>query len=83
MDVRERRVWLLGALRFVALVFALGENTPVYPALRKFIPAARFMTYPVKYVTLVAFLAPLLAAFALITPATIAERGLFAVRRWS
>ena len=52
--VRERRVWLLGAVAIVALVFALGENTPVYPALRKIIPQLSFMTYPVKYVIFVA-----------------------------
>jgi hypothetical protein len=49
----------------VALIFALGENTFVYPALRKIIPQLSLMTYPIKYVTLAAFLAPLLAAFAL------------------
>jgi len=64
--VRERRVWLLGGLAVVALVFALGENTPVYPALRKLIPQLGFMTYPIKYVVLVVFLAPPLAAFGLI-----------------
>ena len=64
--VRERQVWLLGAVAIVALVFALGENTPVYPALRKLVPQLSFITYPIKYVTLVAFIAPLLAAFALI-----------------
>jgi hypothetical protein len=63
--VRERRVWLLGAAAIAALVFALGDNTFVYPALRKIIPQLSFVTYPVKYVTLAAFLAPLLAAFAL------------------
>ena len=63
--VRERRVWLLGAAAIAALVFALGDNTFVYPALRKIIPQFSFMTYPVKYVTLATFLAPLLAAFAL------------------
>ncbi|HTY87662.1 MAG TPA: YfhO family protein [Candidatus Acidoferrum sp.] len=64
--VRERRVWLLAGLAVVALAFALGENTPVYPGLRKLIPQLGFMTYPIKYVVLVAFLAPLLAAFGLI-----------------
>jgi len=63
--VRERRVRLLGAVAMVALIFALGENTFVYPALRKIIPQLSLMTYPIKYVTLTAFLAPLLAAFAL------------------
>ncbi len=64
--VRERRVWLLGGLAVVALIFAFGENTPIYPALRKLVPQLGFMTYPIKYVALVAFLAPLLAAFGLI-----------------
>jgi hypothetical protein len=63
--VRERRVRLLGTMAMVALIFALGENTFVYPALRKIIPQLSLMTYPIKYVILTAFLAPLLAAFAL------------------
>jgi hypothetical protein len=63
--VRERRVRLLGAVAVVALIFAFGENTFIYPALRKIIPQLSLMTYPIKYVTLVNFLAPLLAAFAL------------------
>jgi hypothetical protein len=63
--VRERRVWLLGGAVVLALIFAFGENTFVYPALRKIIPQLSFVTYPIKYVTLVAFLVPLLAAFAL------------------
>jgi hydrogenase-4 membrane subunit HyfE len=63
--IRERRVWLLGAAAMVALIFALGENTFVYAALRKIIPQLGLMTYPIKYVILTAFLVPLLAAFAL------------------
>jgi hypothetical protein len=63
--VRERRVWLLGGATILALIFALGENTFVYPALRRIIPQLSFVTYPIKYVTLVAFLMPFLAAFGL------------------
>jgi hypothetical protein len=63
--VRERRVRLLGAMAMAALILALGENTFVYPALRKIIPQLGLMTYPIKYVVIVAFSAPLLAAFAL------------------
>jgi hypothetical protein len=63
--IRERRIWLLGGIVFAGLVFALGEKTPVYPALRKFIPQLSFITYPVKYISVVIFAAPLLAAFAL------------------
>jgi hypothetical protein len=61
----ERRVWLLAGATMLALIFALGENTFVYPALRKIIPQLSFVTYPIKYVTLVALLMPLLAAFGL------------------
>jgi hypothetical protein len=63
--VRERRVWLLGAAAVVGLVFALGENTPVHPALRKLIPQLSFITYPIKYISVAVFAAPLLAALAL------------------
>jgi Bacterial membrane protein YfhO len=63
--IYDRRVWLFGGVAIVALIFALGENTPIYPALRQILPQLSFITYPVKYVAVVAFLAPLLAAFAL------------------
>lgn len=63
--VRDRRVKLLAVATVLALVFALGEHTPAYPALRRLIPALNLITYPVKFVLLPAFLAPLLAAFAL------------------
>ena len=63
--VHKRRVWLLGAIVLTGLIFALGENTPVLPALRKLIPQLSFITYPIKYVAVVIFAAPLLAAFAL------------------
>jgi hypothetical protein len=63
--VRERRVWLLAAIAVAGLVFALGENTPVLPALRKVLPQLSFITYPIKYVSVIIFAAPLLAAFAL------------------
>jgi Bacterial membrane protein YfhO len=63
--VRERRVWLLGVIAIAGLIFALGENTPVLPALQKLIPQLSFITYPIKYVSVVIFAATLLAAFAL------------------
>jgi hypothetical protein len=61
----KSKIRLLGEVAILALIFALGENTFIYPALRKIIPQLSFITYPIKYVSLVAFIAPLLAAFAL------------------
>jgi Bacterial membrane protein YfhO len=63
--VRERRVWLLGGIAITGLIFALGENTPILPALRKLIPQLSLITYPIKYIAVVIFAVPLLAAFAL------------------
>ena len=63
--VRDRRVWLLGGVAIFSLIFALGENTPVLPIIRKIIPQLSFITYPIKYVLPAVFAAPLLAAFAL------------------
>lgn len=61
---RDRRVWLLTIITIFAVIFALGENTPILPALRKVFPQFGFVTYPVKYLLLVTFIAPLLAAYA-------------------
>jgi hypothetical protein len=58
-------VWLLTLVSLIALLCALGENTPFYPLLRKLIPQLSFITYPVKFVMVVVFAAPLLAAYAL------------------
>jgi hypothetical protein len=63
--IRDRRVALLGAMAIVAFVFALGENTFVYPALRRIIPQLRLITHSVKYLAILIFIAPLLAAFAI------------------
>jgi hypothetical protein len=60
---RDRRICLLAILAGGAIIFALGAHTPIFPALRKILPQLSFITYPVKYLLLVAFIAPLLAAF--------------------
>jgi hypothetical protein len=65
LAARSGRVRLLGAVGAVALIFALGDHTPIYPALHRMIPLLSLITYPVKFVLLVAFIAPLLAAFGL------------------
>jgi hypothetical protein len=59
------KVRLLLAAALAGFVLALGEHTPVLPALRKLLPQLSFITYPIKYVSVVIFAAPLLAAFAL------------------
>jgi hypothetical protein len=63
--LRERRVWLLAGIASVGLVCALGEHTPVLPSLRKLVPQLSMITYPIKYVMVVVFAAPLLAALAI------------------
>jgi hypothetical protein len=62
---RNGRVWLLTVIAVIGVIFALGANTPVLPALRHIFPQLGLITYPVKYLLLVAFIAPLLAAFSL------------------
>jgi Bacterial membrane protein YfhO len=73
--LRDRRVWLLAGCAVAALLFAFGEHTPVYPALRRIIPQLNLITYPVKYLTLMAFIVPLLAAYALARLAKASEHG--------
>ena len=68
------KVQLLAALVLVGLIFALGENTPVLPAMRRLIPQLSFITYPIKYVAAVIFAAPLLAAFSLANFSTAQKR---------
>ncbi len=77
LGVRERRVRLLGTVAAIALLFAFGENTPVYPALGKLIPQLSLVTYPIKFVLVIAFVAPLLAAFALIRLQQLQRRIVF------
>lgn len=62
---RRRRIYLLAAILVAALILSLGENTFVLPALRKMIPQLRLITHSIKYLAVVIFIAPLLAAFAL------------------
>ena len=54
--------WLLVAIAIVGFIFALGENTPVLPALRKMLPQLSMITYPIKYICITVFTLPLLAA---------------------
>ncbi len=60
---RQWRVWLLGSATAVAFLLAMGDQGIVYRALRHIVPQMGLMTYPVKFLILVTFAMPLLAAF--------------------
>jgi hypothetical protein len=62
--VRSPRAWFLLAAAVVAFVLALGEQTPLGSWLRRQVPALTLSRYPVKYVIVIAFVWPLLAALA-------------------
>ncbi|MBN1674287.1 MAG: YfhO family protein [Kiritimatiellae bacterium] len=62
--LRSWRVMVLACTAVAGLTLAFGEESFVYPALRALMPIVGFMRYPVKFVTLVIFAVPLLAACA-------------------
>ncbi len=62
--VRDRRVWLLVAAALLALLLALGPNGFVYSGIKAVLPQLGFMRYPIKFVVLIVFTVPLLAAYA-------------------
>jgi hypothetical protein len=62
---RNGRVWFLAAVATVGFILAGGDNNPLSRNARRLIPQLTLMTYPVKYVLLVVFATPLLAAFGL------------------
>lgn len=62
---RNRRVWFLTAVAAGGFILAGGDNNPLSRFARRLIPQLTLMTYPVKYVLLMVFATPLLAAFGL------------------
>jgi len=60
---RDSRVKWLTAVAIGGLLLALGENGFVYSVLKRAVPALGFIRFPIKYVVLIAFALPLLAAF--------------------
>jgi hypothetical protein len=62
---RNGRVWFLAAVATVGFILAGGDNNPLSRIARRLIPQLTLMTYPVKYVLLMIFATPLLAAFGL------------------
>lgn len=63
--VRRAYVWLFAALAALSIALAFGDNGCLYPALRKAAPQLAFMRFPVKFLIILNFVLPLLAAFAL------------------
>jgi hypothetical protein len=61
--VRSAVVYVLLLLTLLSVIFAMGNNTCVYPYLNTVLPCLGFMRYPVKWITLSVFTIPLLAAY--------------------
>ena len=61
--VREPRVKFLLIATGISAIFALGKNGIVYGWLQQLLPFLGFIRYPVKWVQLIMFSLPLLAAF--------------------
>ncbi|MDW8310904.1 MAG: hypothetical protein RMK20_16150, partial [Verrucomicrobiales bacterium] len=59
------RAGVLGIGALVALVLAMGDQTIFYRAVRAVLPLVSLMTYPVKFLVVVTFALPMLAALTL------------------
>ena len=60
-EARLRRFW--AAVFVLALVFALGQHTPVYATLQYLVPPLQALRYSSKYMVFVAFAAAVLAHY--------------------
>jgi len=61
--VRHARLWLLIYATVIGCIFALGKNALIYEWVQQLVPAIGFLRYPVKWIQLMMFSLPLLAAF--------------------
>ena len=61
--INKPRVLLLWIITGVGFILALGDGGWVYPALSKMLPLLSVMRFPIKFVVLMIFALPLLAAF--------------------
>jgi hypothetical protein len=59
---RVRRNWFWVAVALVFTIAALGGYTPVYPWLRRLVPALMYFRFPVKYLVFAVFAVAVLAA---------------------
>jgi len=64
-SVRRRMVVTLAILFVVSVVLAMGDEGFLYEPIRKILPQIGFMRFPIKFVVIVTFAVPLLAAFAM------------------
>ena len=62
---RERRVWTLASLSVLFLVLALGDAGILYPWVRDHLGVLGLIRFPIKFIVLPIFAAPLLAAYAI------------------
>src|SRR5438477_8033178 len=74
--VQQRRVVWLWALTLGGLWIALGENGYVYTFIYKLVPVLGFIRFPIKFVLLIIFALPLLAAFSVAHMQSIRARPL-------
>lgn len=63
LHAKEFRVGWLGATALVGLLLAMGNNGYVYAWLKSALPFIGFARFPIKFVSLVVFAIPLLAAY--------------------
>lgn len=62
LAARPRRNAAWAALALVFILAAMGGYTPVYPLLRRILPALSYFRFPVKYIVMMAFAVAVMAA---------------------
>ena len=77
VQVPDKRVRLLAAFSGICLVLAFGPAAGVYTTLLKLFPPLGLVRFPVKFVMLPVFAAPLMAAFAVATYLKSPEKARF------
>ena len=60
---RQARVWILFFVALASAILALGSEGHVYSWMRQLFPALGFMSFPIKFVVVIAFVVPALSAF--------------------
>ena len=63
--VKNKGAWLMAGTAVIGSVLALGKHGYFYSWLREWFPQMGYVRFPIKFVALTEFAAPLLAAFAL------------------